>query len=145
MVVPPYTGCMLPDNNTYIITQTLTSNLSPSLPTQPLPVPSTCHPLAGTATNNNHSNTLTTHAPAMTSTLLPSYLHPSMPTLHHWCSTFLLYDYTWCSLPKSHTTLDVAFYLHSQSFPYISLILYSLTFAPTFMQQRYSDFPFPYL
>ena len=34
----------------------------------------------------------------------------------------------------NHTMLDVAFYLHSQSFSYISLIFYSLTFVPTSIQ-----------
>ena len=33
------------------------------------------------------------------------------PPLHHWCGTFILCDYAWCDLPKSHTTPDAAFYL----------------------------------
>ena len=33
-----------------------------------------------------------------------SLLHPSMPTLHCWCGTFILCDYAQCDLPKSHHT-----------------------------------------
>ena len=74
-------------------------------------------PIASTATSNNSVNMLALHAPAtLTSTLLSSYLHPSMLTSHCW---FLLCDYAWCGLLKSHTMLDAAFYLHGQSFVYI--------------------------
>ena len=81
-IIPAIHRLHTPNDNTCIITQTSTSNLSPPSPTQPPPAPSTRRPLAGTATGDNHSNTLVTHAPAATATLLPSYPRPSMPTLH---------------------------------------------------------------
>ena len=95
----------------------------PMAPAQPPPVTCThsspwCHTITSTATSNNSSNMPAT----MFFTLLPPYLCPLVLTLCHWCGTFLLYDHTWCNLPKSHTILDAALFYYTVNLSYILLI-----------------------